>query len=146
MSVRIPGEPAEGTPYDDGLDRSNLDTADSTEGDSNFTTAAFDSRTVVGWESNYTVCERSGFRLAEGEGQQTWDGLLTRPYSYDHKHPAEFARHIMEREHRGSVNPETPMDSLTYIVAADVTPATARATEAGAVRCTEAGDTRVTEA
>jgi hypothetical protein len=139
MSVRIPGEPAEGTPYDDGLDRSDLDTADSTEGDSNFTTAAFDSRTVVGWESNYTVCERSGFRLAEGEGQQTWDGLLTRPYSYDHKHPAEFYRHYPPEEGRGSVNPEQRMIDAVFLGLVQ------RREEDGTLRYLENGQARYLE-
>ena len=142
MSTRIPGEPAEGTPYADGLDRTALDTPNSTEGDSNFTTDGFDSRTVVGWESNYTVCERSGFRLQEGDGFQNWDGLYTREYSRDHKHPSEFARSRVEETGHGSPNPETPIDSLTYIDT--ITPGR-RLFESGTLRFLENDTKRFTE-
>ena len=115
MSTRIPGEPAEGTPFDPGYTLGNLDDPITVEDASNFTTAGFGSTQVVGYPDNYTTCDRSDFRLKPDEVVRNWNGLYTRRTSYDIRHPLDFLRPRTESGRKGSANPEEQMSDTTYL-------------------------------
>ncbi len=121
MSTRIPGEPALGTAYDVGYTLNNLDSPITVEGASNFTTDGFDAGVVVSYPDNYTICDRSGFRVLPAEIKANWDGLFTRAVSFDIRHPLDFIRSRTESSKKGSRNPEEQMSEATYLTTNEVT-------------------------
>jgi hypothetical protein len=118
--TRIPGEPAEGTAFDPGYTATDLDSPYTVEDASNFTTDGFDNGVVVSYPDNYTVCDRSGFRVLPEEIVRNWDGLWTRQASFDHRHPMDFLRPRTESQRKGSENPEEQMSETTYLTTNEV--------------------------
>jgi len=58
-------------------------------------------------DSNYLICQVSGFRVSRNEGlARRWDGLWVRRESLDQRHPQDRVRPVKERGGRGSVSPE----------------------------------------
>ena len=113
--TRIPGEPAEGTPFSPGYTAANLDDPYTVEDASNFTTAGFEATQVVGYADNYSTCDRSDFRQLPAELVLNWDGLHTRRASYDQRHPMDFLRPRTESQRKGSESPEEQMSEATYL-------------------------------
>ncbi len=65
-------------------------------------------------QSNYLICQVSGFRVPVEEGlHKRWDGLWVRREDFDQRHPLDFVRSVPERERRGSVAPEQPDRFIT---------------------------------
>jgi len=65
--------------------------------------------TTDGTESNYLICQRSGFRVSTKEGlvqdgERT--GLWVRKEDYDPWHPQNAVRSVPETDSTGSVSPE----------------------------------------
>lgn len=107
MATQIPGAPAEGTPYADGFDRTDLDTVQTVEGASNFTSTTLESDQEVGAEDNYLICDRTGFKLRIEDGVvEEWSGMKVRKQSWERRHPQDFIRSRAESRRNGSPRPE----------------------------------------
>ena len=66
----------------------------------------------VSTNSNYTICDRTGFKLLPkadrlSKVRKEWTGLEVRADSLDPRHPSEHVRATIDRQ-TGPVNPEMP--------------------------------------
>lgn len=110
----IPGEPS-GTPYDPGV-TPHSETPYTPS--SNFDSSTLESLQEIGGESNYLICDRTGFKIPVKTGlRREWNGWMVRPESWEPRHPLDFVRAKPERS-RGSPRPE-PED--TFLTTNEVT-------------------------
>lgn len=56
-------------------------------------------------ESNYEICDRTGFRVPAGELAKEWNGAMVRRQSWEPRHPQDFVRGRAEKA-GGSPRPE----------------------------------------
>ena len=110
MSTRIPGEPAEGTPYDSGFDRTTIQNPDTQLAAGNWTEDGFSANFPEGYDlgftDNYLICDYSGFRVTVDEGLvQNYYGWKTRQKDWEPRHPQDLVRTRTE-DLRGSERPE----------------------------------------
>lgn len=101
--TRLPGFP-DGAPYDDGLDRDDLDTPQTLSPNNDDSYLLGTTRDVP---TNYLICDWSGVRVRVSEGlKRTWNNLRVREKDWDARHLQDFVRVRPEVEQRGSERPE----------------------------------------
>ena len=54
---------------------------------------------------NFTICDRTGFRVLPHELMRDGYGMMVRPESHENRHPQEFVRSTTDKQ-TGSVRPE----------------------------------------
>lgn len=69
-------------------------------------------------ESNFEICDRTGFKQYPWGLQVQWDGVAVRKKSFEARHPQEILRHRGTDRQRGSKNPE-PEDVFVGTVSVD---------------------------
>ena len=57
--------------------------------------------------TQYTICDRTGFRVLPHELMRDGYGMMVRPESYESRHPQEMVRSTTDKQ-TGSVRPEAP--------------------------------------
>lgn len=71
--------------------------------------AGITNSTATAGETNYLICDRTGFRVPVSTGLvKEWNGMMVRPESYEPRHPLDFIRARTTEKAGGSPRPEQP--------------------------------------
>jgi len=100
----IPGEP-EGSPYDPAIP-TDTSTPYDPAALNNFDSTTLDTDQEIGFSDQYSICDRSGFKVMRGVLIETWDKLKVRPQSWERRQPLDFVRTKSESNQKGSSRPE----------------------------------------
>lgn len=104
----VPGEPADGTPFDPGLPEGPQGSDPyTTADDDNFDPTSLESTQEIGASEQLLICDWSGFKIEVCEGlRQTWDNFMVRQASWEPRQPLDFVRSKPEYAQKGSPRPE----------------------------------------
>lgn len=104
----VPGEPADGTPYDPGLpDAPQGSDPYTASDDDNFDPTTLEAGQEIGAPEQLLICDRSGFKIDIKQGlKKTWDNFMVRKESWEPRQPLDFVRTKPERGQKGSPRPE----------------------------------------